>query len=184
MDFGYILKTLRIEAGIGLRELARAIDISPSYLSMIEKGNQPAPTAARIAQIEDALNVPPGYLLSITHGFDPDVTAFVQEVPEAVDFLRMAMKGSMRSADFMELTGLVNAYGWKGLKQALKKAAPQAFESALDSPDQESRGPYLWPFLSEKLIFDVAGVREKSSFLETAVSQIVSRTEGLDPRRY
>ena len=181
MNFGYVLKTLRIEAGIGLRELARTIDISPSYLSMIEKGKQPPPAVARIAQIEDTLNVPTGYLLSITEGFNPDVTSFIQDVPEAVDFLNVAMKRSMTSADFMELTGLVNAYGWKGLKEALKKAAPQAFETTIDSQGQKSRGPYLWPFLRETLIFDVGGIREKASFLEEAVARMVSQTGDLNP---
>ncbi len=117
MDFGHMLKTLRLSAKIGLRELSRTINVSPTYLSLVENGKQPPPSAVRIAQIEDALKVPSGYLLSLTDGLDADVSLFVQEVPEATDFLTVAKKNSMVSADFMELTGFLNTHGWARMRQ-------------------------------------------------------------------
>jgi mannitol/fructose-specific phosphotransferase system IIA component (Ntr-type)/transcriptional regulator with XRE-family HTH domain len=181
VHFGYVLKTLRIEADIGLRELARTIDISPSYLSMIEHGQQPPPTAERIAQIEQVLDVPRGYLLSVTHGLDPDLTAYIQEIPETADFLRMAKERGLESEDFMELTGLLNAYGLKGFRLAMSRSSSRVHKSAIDSHARGKTGPYLWPFLQKKLIFDVSGIRGKSSFLKDAVGHIADRVKGLDP---
>jgi PTS system nitrogen regulatory IIA component len=179
MDFGYMLKTLRIEAGIGLRELARNIDISPSYLSMIENQQQPPPTPARVAQIEQVLNVPKGYLLSLVHGLDPDLMSYIEEVPEVADFLRVAQKKRMRSKDFMQLTGMLNAYGTKGLNLAIKKIDGNADDAKIPSR-RGSVGPYLWPYLTEKLIADVTGVKDKISFLKHVVSLTADEVPGLD----
>jgi len=181
LDFGYILKTMRIEAGIGLRELARSIDISPSYLSMIEHGQQSPPTAERITQIEQVLDVPKGYLQSVTHGLDPDVSSFIRKVPEVADFLHMAKEKGVEPGDFMELTGLLNAYGLKGLRKAIKTVRSKAEKSEIDSHSHETAGPYIWPFLRRKLMFDVAGSKEKASFLEEAVAKIANQADGLDP---
>jgi transcriptional regulator with XRE-family HTH domain len=175
---------MRIEAGLGLRELARIIDISPSYLSMIENDQQPPPTPTRITQIEQALSVPKGYLQSLTHGFDPDMTLFVQEVPEVADFLHMAREKSMRPADFMQLTGLLNAYGLKGLRKAIKQVISQTDSAMIESQNTGTTGPHLWPFLSENLVFDVSGIRKKGAFLQQAVSHITDRTRTRESGEY
>lgn len=180
MDFGYILKTMRIEAGVGLRQLARTIDISPSYLSMIENGQQPPPTPERITQIEQVLDVPRGYLLSVTRGLNADLTSYVREVPEIADFLFMAQEKGLKSEDFMELTGLLNAYGLKGFKLAAKATASKANKSTIDSYAAGATGPYLWPFLRKRLIFDVSGIKDKASFFEEAVTRIGNQSKGLD----
>lgn len=179
MDFGYMLKTLRIEAGIGLRELARSIEISPSYLSMIENRQQPPPTPARVAQIEQVLNVPKGYLLSLVQSLDPDLTSYVEEVPEVADFLRVAKKKRMRAKDFIQLTGVLNAYGTKGLNLAIKKIDGNTDDAKISS-GRGTVGPYLWPYLTEKLISDVTKVKDKMSFLRDAVSLIAGEVYGLD----
>lgn len=180
MDFGYILKTMRIEAGVGLRQLARTIDISPSYLSMIENGQQPPPTPERIAQIEQVLEVPRGYLLSVTRGFDAGLTSYIQEVPEIADFLFMAQEKGLKSEDFMELTGLLNAYGLKALKLATRAAGSKVDKSTIDNHSTGTTGPYLWPFLRKRLIFDASGMKDKVSFFKEAVTEIANQTKGLD----
>jgi len=179
VNFGHLLRTLRLSAGIGLRQLSRSIDVSPTYLSLIENGKQPLPTAGRIAQIEKALEVPAGYLLSVTGGLKSDVTSFAQELPEVMDFLNMATKNSMTSADFMELTGFLNAYGWKRLKGALETCAPQYLEPSSKSDLHTIGRPYIWPFLTEKLIFDVPAAEGKAKFLEYAAHRIADQCEGV-----
>ncbi len=179
MEFGYVLKTLRIEAGIGLRELARMIDISPSYLSMIENRQQPPPTPARIEQIEQALNVPKGYLLSLANDLEPDLIAFIDEVPEILDFLRVARHKRMKPRDFVQLTALLNGHGLKGLNLAIKNAMSDNGASQ-EFPPNRALGPYIWPYLSEKLICDVQGIKSKPAFLEHAASTIAHQVQGLD----
>ena len=180
MDFGHMLKTLRLSAKIGLRELSRTINVSPTYLSLVENGKQPPPSAVRIAQIEDALKVPSGYLLSLTDGLDADVSLFVQEVPEATDFLTVAKKNSMVSADFMELTGFLNTYGWARMRQTLEQTAAERLDSAREVHRPAVGDPYLWPFLREELVFDMAHTADKMSFFEEAMSLIDAQTDGLE----
>lgn len=179
LNFGYLLKTLRLSAGISLRELARIIDVSPAYLSLVENGKIQPPSAARIAKIEKALKVPPGSLVSIVHGFKSEVVSFIQQVPEAGNFLNVAKENSMTPADFVELTGFLSTYGWKKLKQALESVVQQA-ESVSGASDEAPSGPYVWPFLTEKLIFDMPGAKEKASFLEEAVNRISTQYGGIE----
>lgn len=44
MDFGSYVKEKRQKKGISLRGLSELLDIAPSYMSDIEKGNRNAPT--------------------------------------------------------------------------------------------------------------------------------------------
>ena len=41
IELGQVIRKKRLELGIGVRELARAIKRSPSYVVMIEKGDPP-----------------------------------------------------------------------------------------------------------------------------------------------
>ncbi len=88
----------------------------------------------------------------------------------------------MTSADFMELTGYLNTYGWMCLKQTLEQNGSAQPESAANSRSHSTAGPCVWPFLSEEFIFDIAGAKEKASFLEEAVSRISSQNESLEAR--
>ena len=54
--FGNLIRRLRLEAGLGLRELARLIERSPGYLSDVESGNGSitlrTPEAAAVVSLE------------------------------------------------------------------------------------------------------------------------------------
>ncbi len=180
MNFGHMLKTLRLSAGIGLRELSRDIEVSPTYLSLVENGKQAPPSADRVAQIERALQVPSGSLMSLTNGFGSEVALFVKEVPEAVDFLSVAKRNSMKSADFMELTGFLNAFGWDRICRALREADVAWPISSDDSCRGPGSGPYLWPFLDEELIFEIVDATGKEEFLRSAVAGMTARCDDLD----
>ena len=181
MQFGYILKTLRISAGISLRELSRTIDVSPTYLSLVENGKQSSPSASRITQIEEALNLPPGYLQAISRGgVSTDLTLFLGQVPEVADFFDVAKENSMGSADFMDLTGFLSLYGWKRLKEALKQTGFPSGKPLCNSMENVVINPYLWSFLDEKLIFDISGIGGKEAFLEEVACRIASQFDGLE----
>ena len=57
------MKAIRTARGIGLRRLAEAIGIDPSYLSRIEKGTRGA-SDGTLHRYAEALNVP---IAAITH---------------------------------------------------------------------------------------------------------------------
>lgn len=180
MQFGYILKTLRISAGISLRELSRTIDVSPTYLSLVENGKQRSPSAIRITQIEEALNVPSGYLQAMSRDVSEELTLFLRKVPEVADFLDVAKENSMGPADFMDLTGFLSLYGWKRLKEALKQTGFRPGKPVFNSMENVIINPYLWSFLDEKLIFDIGGIGGKEAFLEEVACRIAKQFDGLE----
>lgn len=180
MDFGYVLRTLRVSANMSLRELSRTINISPTYISMIENGKQPPPSPARIARIEEVLNVPAGCLQAIAQSFRSDINSFMQDIPEALDFLSVARRSSMNSSDFMDLTGFLNTHGWEKLQNMLQVAVAEDADGLRSSRSPFAGTTYIWPFLDEKLVFDMVGVKEKDSFFENAVNRMTGVHNDLD----
>jgi len=70
--FGATLRMLRIDAGLGLGELAARIGVSSAYLSRVEHGHDPVPTHDRVIAIAQALELPPIVLLEIAQGAGAD----------------------------------------------------------------------------------------------------------------
>lgn len=106
-SFGKLLRSFRLKAGLGLRELARLIDKSPGYLSDVELDNVPPPSEETIVQIAKALNVDKKSLLSTAKKVDPELSEYVAEQPQAADFLRMAKDQEFDGDDWDRLTQLV-----------------------------------------------------------------------------
>ena len=105
-SFGKLLRSLRLEAGIGLRELSRLIEKSPGYLSDVESGNVPPPSKETIVQIANALNVDKKNLLNAAKKIDPELSEYVTEQPQVADFLRMAKDQEFNDDDWDRLTQL------------------------------------------------------------------------------
>ncbi len=105
-SFGSLLKQLRLEAGIGLRELAKMIGKSPSYLSEIESGHAHAPSAEMILDIAHALGGHKNELLAAASKMDPQLTDYVAHQPEAADFLRKAQEYGFDKEDWQKLDQL------------------------------------------------------------------------------
>lgn len=55
---GETLRSVRESKGIGLRELARAIDCSPTYISHLERDKVPPPSTKFAITIATALDIP------------------------------------------------------------------------------------------------------------------------------
>ena len=61
MQFGTLLRELRIQAGFGLREFAKMIKMQPSNLSTVENGRvSPPRDPAALFEIAEALNLRKG----------------------------------------------------------------------------------------------------------------------------
>ena len=104
--FGKLLRSLRLESGVGLRELSRLIKKSPGYLSDVESGNVPPPSEETIVQIANALNVDRKALLNAAQKIDPELSEYVAEQPQIADFLRMAKDQEFNDDDWDRLTQL------------------------------------------------------------------------------
>ena len=105
-SFGMFLRARRIEAGVGLRELARLIGKSAGYISDVELGNVPPPSEETIVKIAAALNVDKKTLLSKAKKVDPELAQYVVDQPQAADFLRMAKDQEFNTDDWDRLTQL------------------------------------------------------------------------------
>ncbi len=91
--FGATLRMLRVDAGVGLGELAARIGVSSAYLSRVEHGHDPVPTPDRVIAIARALELPPIVLLEIAQGAGAALASYLERVPEASSlFLEMAAR--------------------------------------------------------------------------------------------
>jgi choline kinase len=90
--FGGYIHRLRTDAGLGLRELARRLNISASYLNDIEKQKRDAPKAEIVNAIADNLGADHDLILDLAGKsrkvVAADVSDMVQKSPETVALLR------------------------------------------------------------------------------------------------
>jgi nitrogen PTS system EIIA component len=87
MHLGATLRLLRIETGFGLRDLARRLGVSSAYLSRVENGVDPVPTAGRLEAIARALDLPPQLLVDAAQRLSPAVQKYVEDEPQAAALL-------------------------------------------------------------------------------------------------
>lgn len=99
MHTGATLRLLRLHAGVGLRELAQAIGVSPAYVSRVELGRDPTPTPDRLAGIARVLGLPAGALV----GVDDDARAApgTQELVTELTRRRLSAAQVARVVDFV-----------------------------------------------------------------------------------
>jgi transcriptional regulator with XRE-family HTH domain len=105
-SFGNTLRRLRLEAGVGLRELARLIDKSAGYISDVEQGNVPAPSEEVILKIAGVLQADKNELLKAALKVDPEISSYVAKESRAADFLRMAKEKEFDNEDWAKLSQL------------------------------------------------------------------------------
>jgi transcriptional regulator with XRE-family HTH domain len=107
--FGKKLRDFRLNADMGLRELARLINKSPGYLSDVEHDHVPPPSEEVILKIADVLQVDKNELLMAARKMDPELSRYVTREPEVAVFLRMAHEKKFDSDDWDTLTKLAKA---------------------------------------------------------------------------
>ena len=91
-NFGSRIRALRMDSGIGQREMSRQLDISPSYLNDIEKNNRAAPGPELTKAIAELLGADGEELFDLAgnsrNAIPSDVNQFVLENPEAISLIR------------------------------------------------------------------------------------------------
>lgn len=101
--FGEIIREMREAQRLGLREAADRLGISPAYLSRIERGKERPPRAEVIKKIAWLLGGDADLLFRLSNSTDPDITEYMNIVPNLPEFLRTAMNLRLTSDDFDEL---------------------------------------------------------------------------------
>ena len=93
-SLGGTLRRLRLESGIGLRDLARRLGVSSAYLSRVEHGIDATPTPERLQAMADELGVPASMLLEVGNRVSPLVERYLEQEPQAAAvFLALARRG-------------------------------------------------------------------------------------------
>ena len=78
LSFGNSIRWRRESKRIGLRALARSTALSPSYLSRIERGRVPPPSAEVVTRLARALGADAGDLLADAGFLPENVLAFLR----------------------------------------------------------------------------------------------------------
>ena len=93
--FGTYVRNRRTELGISLRDMAEKLEITPAYLSDIERGNRKAPIdhlekLAVLLGVEESEMEFFVDLSGCTHSNWPELNEYLAENKSARDFMRLA----------------------------------------------------------------------------------------------
>ena len=107
--FGETIRELRINKDLGLREFAKQLEITPAYLSNIERGKFNPPSEEKIIRIAEKLGADSNFLLRLAKKVPPEIQkAFKQDeviAEYAPTFLKIAKNFSKK--DWKEVINLV-----------------------------------------------------------------------------
>ena len=91
MRFGALVRREREAKEIGLREMAKKIGMSPTYLSKIERGDFDPPAEDKVRKIAEIIGHDADELLALAGRVASDLTEIIRRRPrELADFLRSA----------------------------------------------------------------------------------------------
>ena len=96
-SFGELLRERRLakavsDASFSLRQLADRVGIEPSYLSKIERGEQPPPGEQNIRRLAGELGENPDALLALAGKVSSDLLEIIRERPTVVAELLRAVR--------------------------------------------------------------------------------------------
>ncbi|TVQ34154.1 MAG: helix-turn-helix domain-containing protein [Phycisphaeraceae bacterium] len=92
--FGILLRKTRTEKGFSLRKFAELVGVSPTYLSLVEKGKvERPPTAERVRRMAELLDESPDQWIALAGRMPEDLAAIIQKQPEAMPELLRAAQG-------------------------------------------------------------------------------------------
>src|SRR5215831_21300570 len=90
-SFGALVRRQREAKEIGLREMAKKIGVSPTYLSKVERAEFPPPVEDKVRKIAEIIGRDADELLALAGRVASDLTDIIRERPrEMADFLRAA----------------------------------------------------------------------------------------------
>ena len=98
LDFGETVRAKRMalaenDPRFSVRKVAERVGIEPSYLSKIERGEQPPPGEGNIRRLAEELGENPDALLALAGKVSSDLLEIIRERPTVVAELLRAMRG-------------------------------------------------------------------------------------------
>jgi transcriptional regulator with XRE-family HTH domain len=89
--FGAVVRQAREAKEIGLREMAKMIGVSQTYMSKVERDEFPPPAEDKVRKIAGIIGQDADELLALAGRVASDLTEIIRERPrEMADFLRAA----------------------------------------------------------------------------------------------
>jgi len=101
--FGQTVREMREAQELGLRTAAERLDISPTYLSRIERAKEKPPKPEVIKRMAKLYGGDADVLFRLADSTDPDLAEYLHVVPKVPEFLRTAMELRLTAQDFEEL---------------------------------------------------------------------------------
>ena len=105
--FGTYIREIRIDQGIGQRELASNVGIAASYLNDIEKGKRAAPKQIIIKKLSSLLKVDINYLNDLAgatkENIAPDISEFIKNNPRLVSLIRSIKEKNINNEQIKKL---------------------------------------------------------------------------------
>lgn len=104
ISLGKLLRTSRLELGIGLRELAMRVGISPTYLSRIETNDEKSPPSEVVLMaLAQEIQIDPDRLIMIAGRVPADVVAILTTQHGWAGFIRRAAELKVTPEDLKRL---------------------------------------------------------------------------------
>jgi hypothetical protein len=91
--FGHFVRRRREAKEIGLREMARLIGVSPTYLSKVERDEFPPPAEDRVKAIAKIIDCDPDDLLARAGRVSRDISDIIKRHPVELAALLRTTKG-------------------------------------------------------------------------------------------
>ena len=117
--FSSFVKRARLGSGVGQREFARLIGVSPSYLNELEKGKRPAPSEKILEKISQNLDLDEEILYDLAgsskKGFAPDLQEFVNENLSLNSLLRVMHNLRFSDQKILELKNMITSQNYKAI---------------------------------------------------------------------
>ena len=110
--FGSFVRKLRIKNNFGQRELAKEIDIAPSYLNDIEKNKRAAPRNEIIKKISIKLKTDLNFLYDLAGNskkmLPPDIISYLENNPKVISLIRSAKNYKLKDEEFEKIEKIIN----------------------------------------------------------------------------
>jgi transcriptional regulator with XRE-family HTH domain len=103
-NFGETIRELRVAQNLGLRETATKVNISPTYLSRIERGKEYTPRPDMIKELARILAADPDVLFRLSSSTDSEIVSFLHESPSVMNLLRFIKEANFTNEEIDLLT--------------------------------------------------------------------------------